>query len=405
MKKNTKLKVISAAVFLLACNGSAYAQWAVIDPANIAQSTIVAAQSTITAAKSTLSSVYNYYTMMASAANGQGIQETTQAVNLMQKQSVINLQTQDMMNRKALGDNKLADIAYQLSPSLSACAEASGNTDNSPKSAAGRAAVSGGGGGGNGAPARSKAVTSNSAAQAEVITKKKSLGTCTAEIAGPGGCGANEEGKFAGADMHPRGIKGNVKGIALDNENGPAYNNYTLDGEAFEVAKKYAADMAYYDKPKVAPAEQLRKNPTYAAMYASVQTKLNAANDANMDIARFKKESPVDISGTTAGKAWNDITPGEFTKVTGLAKKPAKVGMYDIVNFQVNNDYYGNEKADLKSMEEVNKRLAISNYINWQQYKQQENTNTLLSHILVQLTTPVEKGKLEAEYARTINMK
>jgi uncharacterized protein YutE (UPF0331/DUF86 family) len=402
MKKNTKLKVISAAVFLLACNGSAYAQWAVIDPANIAQSTIVAAQSTITAAKSTLSSVYNYYTMMASAANGQGIQETTQAVNLMQKQSVINLQTQDMMNRKALGDNKLADIAYQLSPSLSACAEASGNADNAPKNAAGRSAVSGGGGGPHGTEARSKAVTSTIAAQAALLKDQKALGTCISELEGSAGCTGN--GDFAGADMHPRGIKGNVKGIPRGNEDGAAYNNYTLDSEAFKVAKKYAADMAYYDKPKVPTKTQLEKNPTYAAMYKSVQTKLDASHDTVLDIARFKKEAQ-NITGTAAGKTWVDIGNDEFKKVTGLNNKPVKPGMYDLVNFQVNNDYYGNEKADLKSMEEVNKRLALSNYLNWQQYKQQENTNILLAHLLTQMTTPVNKAQVDAEYTKISSFK
>jgi hypothetical protein len=397
MKKNLKLKVISSAVLLLAFNSSAHAQWAVIDPANIAQSTIIAA-------KSTLSAVYNYYGMMASAANGQGIQETTQAVNLMQKQSVLNLETQDMMNRKAMGDAKLGSIAYDMMPTLAACAEASGNTVNSPKSAAGRAAVSGGGGGSQGYESRAKGVTSTIAAQAAVLREQKELGTCVAELAGSAGCDGN--GDYAGADMHPRGIKGNVKGIARSTEDSSAYNNYTLDAEAFKVAKKYAADMTYYDKPKVLSKPQLEKNPGYAALYRSVQGKLDAAQDTFMDISRFKKESPVSITGTIPGKMWSDISDAEYTKVTGLAKKPKdKPGMYDIVNFQVNNDYYGNEKADLKSMEEVNKRLALSNYLNWQQYKQQENTNILLAHILVQLTTPANKAKIDEEYNKTVGIK
>lgn len=398
MKKNTKLKIISAAVFLLGFNNSANAQWAVIDPANIVQTTIIAA-------KSTLSSVYNYYNMMATAANGQGLQQVSQDINLMQKQSVVNLETQDLMNRKALGDAKLAAIAYEMLPTLASCTEASGNNENAPKNAAARAAVSGGGGGPQGAPARSKAVTSTNAAQAEILKERKALGTCTVETAGPGGCAEGEEGAYAGADMHPRGIKGDVKGIARNNENGPAFNNYTLDEEGFKVAKKYAADMAYYDKPKVATAAQLKKNPSYAAMYSSIQTKLDAAHDSVFDIAKFKKESPVNISSTVAGKAWAAITDAEFKKVTGLGKKPEKAGMYDLVNFQVNNDYFGNEKADLKTIEEVNKRLALSSYITWQQYKQQENTNILLSHILVQLTTPVNKAKVDAEYVNTMNVK
>jgi hypothetical protein len=395
MKKNLKLKVISSSVLLLAFNSSAHAQWAVIDPANIAQTTIVAAKSTLTA-------VYDYYGMLANAANGQGIQENTQAINLMQKQSVLNLETQDMMNRKALGDAKLGSIAYDMLPTLAACAEASGNTPNSPKGAAGRAAVSGGGGGSQGGEARAKMVTSTLAGQAAVLKEQRELGTCIAELEGSAGCSGN--GVYAGADMHPRGIKGNVKGIARSTEDGSAYNSYTLDAEAFKVAKKYAGDMTYYDKPKVPTPAQLERNPAYAVAYRSMEGKLDAAQDTFMDIIRFKKESPVSVIGTVPGKMWSDISDAEYTKVTGLAKKPRdKPAMYDILNFQVNNDYYGNEKADLKSMEEVNKRLALSNYLNWQQYKQQENTNILLAHILVQLTTPVNKSQVDAEFNKTVS--
>jgi hypothetical protein len=398
MKNNNKLKIISAAVFLLTFNNSANAQWATIDAANVAQSTI-------TAAKTTLSSFYNYYTMLASGANGQGIQQTTQAVNLMQKQSVLNLQTQDMMQRKALGDAEMARDAWRAVPTLEACAEASGNVDNSPKSTALRATTSGGGGGSQGAPGRAQMVVSTATAQAAVLKEQTTLGTCVKELAGAAGCGADEKvNAYAGADMHPRGIKGDVKGIARDEETGPAYNNYSLDDTAFKIAKKYASDMAYYDKPKVVPEAQLKKNPGYAAMYKSVETKLDAANDAILDIAKFKRASMTDISSTIPGKAWAGISNSEYVKVTGLKQKPGnKPSMYDLVNFDVKNDYFGNEKAKMDSIEEVNKRLALSNYIAWTQYQQQENTNTLLAHILVQLTTPANKALVDAEHVKTIS--
>lgn len=395
--KNTKLKIISAAVFLLAFNNSANAQWAVIDPANIAQSTITAAQTT-------LSAVYNYYTMLASGANGQGIQQTTQAVNLMQKQSVINLQTADMLERKAKGDAKMAEIGYRMLPSMTACIEASNNVAGSPRSAAGRASVAGAGGGSNGAVARAQAVTSTAAAQAEVLKAQTALGTCITELAGAAGC--TSEGPYAGSDMHPRGIKGDTKDIKRNENAGAAFNNYTLDANGFEVAKKYAADMAYYDKPKVPTQQQLAKNPTYAAMYKAVQTKLDAANDTVLDIAKYKRASLTDISSTVPGKMWASISDAEYQKVTGLKSKPKNTpAMYDVVNFEVKNDYYGNPKAELGTTEELNKRLALSNYLNWTQYQQQETTNLLLSHILVQLTTPVNKATLDSEHTKTMNIK
>lgn len=396
--KNNKLKIISAAVFLLAFNNSANAQWAVVDVANVTQTTI-------TAAKSTLSAIYDYYNMMATAANGQGIQQTTQAVNLMQKQSVINLQSQDLMNRKALGDAEMAIQAWNMVPTLEACAEASNNQTGAPKTAAQRAATTGGGGGTQGGPSRSAGVTSTAAAQAAVLKEQTTLGTCIQELAGQAGCTA-ADGTYAGADMHPRGIKGDSKGISRAEDGGPAYNNYSLEDSGFNVAKKYAADMAYYDKPKVVPAAQMTKNPAYAAMYKSVQTKLDAAHDAVMDIAKFKRASQTDISNSVAGKKWADISNGDYTKITGLKTKPGnRPSMYELVNFDVKNDYFGNEKAQLFSIEEVNKRLALSNYIAWTQYQQQENTNILLANMLVQLTTPVNKAQIDVEFSKTMSAK
>jgi hypothetical protein len=45
-------------------------------------------------------------------------------------------------------------------------------------------------------------------------------------------------------------------------------------------------------------------------------------------------------------------------------------------------------------------KIAMNNLISWKQYNQQERTNILLSHILVQLTTPASKLDLDAEYKK-----
>lgn len=402
MRKNTKLKVISAAVGLLAMS-SANAQWAVIDPANIAQTTIIAA-------KTTLSSVYNYYNMMASGANGQGIQQTTQAVNLLQKQSVENLQTQDLMQRKALGDAKIGEIAASMMPTIGACVEASKNVAGGPKSAAGSAANSSAGGGPDGRGPRATEVVSTATALSKVLERKTTLLTCNDETAGAAGCPDNVAGAsrpaFSGGDVEPRGIKGDIKNVDPANESQPAFNSYTFDDNGWKVAKKYAADMAFYDKPKVAAPAQLKKNPAYAALYSSMQIKLNAAQDSIIESAKLRRQSSTDITASVPGKAWADISNAEYTKVTGLKTKPAtRPSLFDLVNFEVKNDYYGNEKADLASTEEVNKRLAMNNFIGWQQYQQQENTNILLAHILVQLTTPTSKNLIDNEHAKTMNMK
>jgi hypothetical protein len=400
MKNNIKLNVISVAIGLLSYNNLAQAAWLTIDPANIAQTTISAANSVITAAQTML-------TKQATAINGQKIDQTNTQLDVLTQQSVNNELDADIRRRVSGGTATMAEIANKMVPTLAACVQASASVTGSPKGAAGSAANKSSGGGSQGGPKRSTEVVSTATAQANVLKEQKELGTCAKELMGTAACPTNTPAKYEKGDMQPRGIKGNIESLPNDGSQ-EMFNNYTFssDGTGFKVAQKYAADMAYYDKPKVPTPEQLKKNPAYAASYHSVQTKLDAAHDSIIDILRQRRPSETDVSSTAPGKIWADVSNSDYKKVTGLKTKPGnKPSLFEMLNYEIRNDYLGNKDAKLDSTEEVNKRLALNNFIAWSQYQQQENTNILLSHILVQLTTPVNKGQVDNEFQKTMSAK
>jgi hypothetical protein len=402
--KKFNLKIVSIAVVLATSGGAANAQWATFDAGNFGQSVITAAQTTITAAQSTLTSAYTFLTSRAAAATGQAVKAVGTSIDAQTAQSVQNVGTAATLEAVNNGHKIEADMVINMLPTLAMCAEAS---QSEAKAAPAAASMRSTGGGKSGSPARKLAVTNSATAMAETLNKKTSLGTCSSEIAGAAGC--TGDGLFAGSDVHPRGIKGNTKGVSTTTGapgTNAAYNNFTLeDGSngAFDIAKEYASNMAYYDKPKIAPEAQMKKNPAYASIYNSMMTKLDAANDAVNDISKLKRESGVNITSSISGQAWALISDADYRKVTGLGQKPKdKPSLFDMINYSVRNDYFGNKDAKLESINEVNKRLAMTNFIAWNQYQQQENTNLLLSHILVQLTTPITKAQVDNEHAKTM---
>lgn len=414
--KTTKLKIIAATVMLLGLNGQAYAQWYVIDPANIAQATISAVQTTLTAG-------YTWLTAQSASATGNKVGQVNESIGAMTKQSVLNVEATGAQMRSALGEQYEAQKMIAMIPKLDACAEASENQKDSVKNSAVAAAGKSTRGGSQGAPARAANVTSTAAAMGGVLKDKKDLGTCHAAIAGVAGCPdvpaaapgsppAIPAGQpYARADTEPRGIKGDVKNLTSTNEsanNEAAFNNFTFDSDSgedkgFKIALKYANDATLYDPPKVANKEALKKNPAYAAIYESMMTKLNASNDALTDIIKMRRKAEdKTLADTIISKEWQDLSPSDYQKMTGNKKKPTKnPSMYEMMNFQVMKDYLGSK--DVEDVKDTNKRLALNNYLLLNSYKQQENTNILLAHILVQLTTPMNKATVDAEFNKTMS--
>ena len=56
--------------------------------------------------------------------------------------------------------------------------------------------------------------------------------------------------------------------------------------------------------------------------------------------------------------------------------------------------------SDSDTLKGIQSKIALNNLISLQQYNQQEKTNILLSHILVQLSTPAQKDVLDREYQK-----
>ncbi len=397
--KNNKITKIATIIAFMGVTQQASAQWAVFDAANTVQTTITAGASKAMAA------LEAYYKPRQDAQNSAMVNAqnaTNSSIDALTKQQVIAGQDNDMRKRKADGELEEAKRLLDSFPTISQCAEvskgATGTTQNNALVAANKRYS----GGSNGSTARSAAVTSTASALGQVLNQKQALGTCHPDIIGAAGCQA--PGVYAGGDTDSRSIKGNIKNLSNNTKNdAPEVNNYTFDKQGLEVAKKYATDATMYDKPKKATPEALAKNPSYAAVYESMMTKLNAANTTLLDVLKMSAEADPKSAAVDYWKT--NVTEANFKKATGLTEFPKNPSLFDVLNYQVSNAYMGDEKAELDSTEEVNNRLALNNYIMWQQYKEQRNTNILMSHILVQLTTPVSKQQVDAEFNKTMSYK
>lgn len=397
---NKKLTKIAATIVLIGASQQSMAGgWLVFDASNSIQNTVTA---TATKFMSGLEAYYKPRQDAQGSAMVNAQNATNASIGALTKQQVIQAQDTGMRLRKALGDSEEAKRLLNSLPTISQCAEASKGVTGTTLNNAVVAANKRFGGGPNSPETRKGAVTSTAAALGQVLNNKKDLGTCHPDIDGAAGCGSTP-GVYAGADTNARSIKGNIRNLTNSKTDGVEYNNHTLDKQGVEVAKKYNTDATMYDKPKKATPEALKKNPAYAAMYESMMSKLDAANVALNDIT--KMNAPSDPKSANIDYWKKNVTADKFTKATGLPVYPDTPSLFDILNYQVSNDYIGDPEAKLDTMEEVNERLALNNYMLLQQYKQQQNTNILLAHILTQLTTPISKAQVDAEFNKTMSYK
>lgn len=379
--KNKKLKLISFAILLLSLNSKTQAQWATIN-------------------------VQDFINRMYTSAQASGIKGSTDlvksSVENLTRQSVANQEDTDARNRKALGENTArANLMPKPPefPTVEQCIELTQAETKAPAVNSSAKNKNGGPGGGGPGGIRS-AVKTNIEVLSKTLDKMKDNKTCYKEVLGAAGC--TTIGAYAGNNIHPKGLKGNTENINPNDENSAEFKNYSLNKEGFEAAKEYVGNATYYDVPKVPDKTQLEKNQIYASYYGSLKTKLDAAHDTLLDVVKDKREggTPTGIAGTE----WNNSST-DYKKITGATTIPNKPSLFELTNYIIMKDYIGDTKADVSSINEVNKRLALSNYINWNLLSQQKNTNILLSHILVQLTTPISKKQVDEEYNKTVNLK
>lgn len=333
---------------------------------------------------------------MALNSNLQSMQ-ATQKVMIAQQDT--NLAVTDSRSRRAAGLLEIAKRDNLARPTLQQCAEVS-------KTAYKASAISGSlrgsrrpGAKPSGAPETTgeiaELMVSSAAVATEALKNMKNHGTCSTTYGKTADCSG--DGAFPQGDILPMALKSNMKGAAA----GADFANWSLDKDGQVVAQDYVNLAVLGNAPRKPAGKQLEKNPSYLATYKSLMIKLKAAEDVLVSISNFRVGSA--LGSSVAKNLWNNATSKYSQIWGGTIKAPAEPSMFEIVNLNVYSDYLIPETED--AAESTRKRLALNNYISWKQLQAQEDTNILLAHMLIQLTTPADKNKADGEYTTTVSMK
>lgn len=369
------------------------------------------------------------------------IDASRMSTEVMIKQNDILQRDTDARMRMALGQADIAKRDFEQMPTLKQCAElTTARVSSAVIKATESASVTGGGGGAN----ASKAAKAQNSINRSVIknkedelvrglTSNKDSGTCNPSLEGIGGCQGqisdtptgekaieawnkarmsnSPETEFLGSDIYPYGILGNSSNIEKVNKLGD-YANYSMSQDQFnKVAMKYINDATTLNgPPTIISKESKAKNPGFFTKFAAYQTKINAAADTLSDIAKQRIAAPE--TAFPAESVAGDVLK-KFQEKYALyfphLKKPDTPSMFELMKFNVIQDYFFDEKVtgDANAMMEMElKRQALQNLVLLKTYEQQERTNILLSHILVQLTNPVNVKALADEAAASnLNIK
>lgn len=321
------------------------------------------------------------------------------------KQDSLNQWDSDVRLRAALGQSAIAKRDAELYPTIQQCVEM---TRRDVVGGAVRASMGGGSSGGVAKyKERAKAIVSDVAVLAIPLANKTAAGTCDDNDVAAGVCSA--KGRFAGADVATVGIKANID--SSTRKGASEISNFSMSKEAYVAAQKNINDSVMYNAPKNAASDttkaQLKSNPAYLSLYNAIMSKLNAASYALNEIAnaRVGAELP---AGSMAAKTWEDSKSTYEGMFPNLAWT-ATPSLAELFNFAVLRDYMGPQDTEVKDekqlLEDLNKKMALSNMIAWRSYLQQENTNILLSHMLTQMVTPINKSTVDAEFSKTVALK
>lgn len=321
------------------------------------------------------------------------------------KQDSLNQWDSDVRLRAALGQSAIAKRDAELYPTIQQCVEM---TRRDVVGGAVRASMGGGSSGGVAKyKERAKAIVSDVAVLAIPLANKTAAGTCDDNDVAAGVCTA--KGRFAGADVATVGIKANID--SSTRKGASEISNFSMSKEAYVAAQKNINDSVMYNAPKNAASDttkaQLKSNPAYLSLYNAIMSKLSAASYALNDIAnaRVGAELP---AGSMAAKTWEDSKSTYEGMFPNLAWT-ATPSLAELFNFAVLRDYMGPQDTEVKDekqlLEDLNKKMALSNMIAWRSYLQQENTNILLSHMLTQMVTPINKATVDAEFSKTVALK
>lgn len=362
--------------------------------------------------------LYDYFRSMRDYVQNSNLQVISNGQQLQMAQAAQNVVNADYRNRLATVYNNILQDDDRQRPTYATCIEVSkGQVGISSVAASINGGRRGGGGPGRpkGAdpkdsdyspddPAKIQAnIRSNENAQAMVLTNMQKTKTCAPRY-GSKLCGG-QAGEYALADVSVFGLLSNTAKSDKLNAN---YNlaNYTMNSEGYTAAQQYVNVATLANAPKYPDPSEIDKNPLYVAIYNSMIIKLNAAGEVLTSLADLRK------APTSVNKAVSDVwssanTTTDWKAIFPTLKQPDAPSLYEFMNFRAYDDVFGpkaievaNNGTELDVLKGVQSKIALNNLIAWQQYNQQEKTNVLLSHILVQLSTPSNKEVLDREYQK-----
>lgn len=394
MKMINKTKIALASMLLITGMG-ANAQWATF---NISDA------------------LYDYFRSMRDYVQNSNLEVISNGQQLQMAQAAQNVVNTDYRNRLATVYDNILQEDERTRPTYQLCAELSKGQVGVSSVAASMNTGGRGSSGGGGRATRAAASAGNYAAdkpttiqenirgnediQAMILKNMADTKTCDKRYGG-----ICSPGEYALADVSVFGLLSNSSSSQKKDKN-LDLANYSMNDDAFKAGQQYINVATLANAPRYPSSTQIEKHPEYIPMYNSMIIKLNAAGETLKSILDMRK-APKTIS-----QGMSDVwTKGEniqdWDVVFPSLKKPDAPSLYEFLNFRVLTDVFGPKTvaaaatgSDSDTMKGIQSKLAMSNLIGWQQYNQQEKTNVLLSHILVQLSTPTNKEILDREYQK-----
>ena len=313
------------------------------------------------------------------------------ATEVLSKQMSVQLEETDKRNRSniALADTIKRD--RDAMPTLKQCIDLTRGGSGSSGSKSSRS----GGGGSSGTDVNVPGTPAFKKAQEAAKSELRKLGMAIETAKAASACGTTEmeknskfcgEGedvsKFNGANISPRSLMGNYKDS--DSRN---YKNYTLDADAQKAALQYIQVAALNHLPPVIHKDKVKSNETYVANYLVVANGIQTAADAITNVTSHYNEITNAIGANDAFQTyWNSVS--KSYEDLGM-EKPGVPSLAEMYLLEVQQDYYmlntekDNDQTEIVQLKNLNRKMALANYLTARQINLQEYQNILMSHLVV----------------------
>lgn len=367
--------------------------------------------------------LYDYFRSMRDYATNSNLQVISNGQQLQMAQAAQNVVNTDYRNRLAMTYGNILQEDDRTRPTYALCVEASKGQVGVSSLSASRS-TGGVGGRTPGTKADPKThykptdiytvqenLRSDENISGMILNNIKNTGTCATRYGDV--CGS-ADGQYALADVSVFGLLSNSdrKTVKKDADgNKLDVSNYTMNSGAYDAGAQYINVATLANAPKLTTKEQIGTNVSYIPKYNSVITKLNAAADSFRSMLDLRK-APTTVNSSVKSVWDSSDNTSDWNEIFPKLNRPEVPSFYDFMNFRIMADVFGTKTiasassgSDSETLKGIQSKIAMSNLISWQQYNQQERTNILLSHILVQLTTPASKTDLDVEYQKMTSMK